>query len=170
MKLYFGIFLGLSLNGHAIADEVVIHTLSWHHSSSYFTGERKIVGIETNATNEGVTRRVITRPVFRRYNNATIGLGYKWENGWIVGGYYNSYQKPSMYVSRHLMFNDHVGVVAGLATGYNILDKDVGGVTVFGGIAFRAEVSNNTFANVYIGPGIGSTSSVAHFSVSYKIK
>jgi len=54
----------------------------------------------------------------RGYNNANFGLGYAFDNRAVVGTYYNSEYRASVYAGYLIELSAHVGVLIGAATGY----------------------------------------------------
>ncbi len=66
----------------AVAGELIVHGLSMH-------------------ANDGYTKN----GEFKRYNETNYGLGYRSDDGWVVGAYYNSYYKPSIYAGYNWMWS-----------------------------------------------------------------
>lgn len=71
------------------------------------------------------------------YNNANYGLGYKFDNLLVIGAYHNSNERVSTYAGYHFSFNEHVGVVLGVVTGYQ--KHDIWPAAV---ITFTAPIGN----------------------------
>jgi hypothetical protein len=41
----------------------------------------------------------------KKFNSVTFGVGYKFDNNWVTGVYYNSYYKPTLYAGRMFMWD-----------------------------------------------------------------
>ena len=52
------------------------------------------------------------------YSNRNYGLGYAFDNNVVVGAYENSINRTSVYVGYLVNLNQHVGILAGVVTGY----------------------------------------------------
>lgn len=52
------------------------------------------------------------------WNNNNPGAYIKWDNGVVVGTYYNSIRKQSSYVGYTIPLSDNIDVVVGAVTGY----------------------------------------------------
>lgn len=58
-----------------------------------------------------------------KWNNINPGIYAKWDDGLVIGGYYNSLRKPSLYVGYSVALNASFDVVVGAITGYRGGDK-----------------------------------------------
>lgn len=83
-----------------LADEIVIHGVTWHGAQKY----------------DAVCS---SGPCDRSYNAINPGITYVYSSGLMIGAYYNSYFRTSVYVAYRHMFNDNVGVFGGWASGYS---------------------------------------------------
>lgn len=52
------------------------------------------------------------------WNNLNPGMYAKWDNGLVIGGYYNSIRRTSFYVGYAYPLTDNFDVVVGAITGY----------------------------------------------------
>lgn len=154
-------FLLLSFATAANADELVLHTFSYHYKNKYE---------ETYTTNyvdeNGKTLYSIDNVTFRRYNNVNLGIGYKTDNGWIIGTYKNSYSDRSFYVAKEFMFTNNFGIVIGGASGY----KYHTGKSLYPCAAFEYKVrlTDVTTANILFTPPVvrDNMSGVVHLTIS----
>jgi hypothetical protein len=143
----------------AQADELVIHTGSYHADSSY---THEVNYWDQYGNYLYTTRNQVT------YNNFNPGVGYKFNNGVSVGGYFNSYRKPTMYVAKEWMMVDYFGVIAGLATGY---DRPTGHtVTPMAGFIFKQKITERDTANLEFAPSTGRTTGTIHLAISRSFK
>lgn len=128
----------------AHADEFIVHTGSVHTKSSY-----------VNAEGESV-----------KFNNANVGVGYRFDNGIAVGTYYNSYRQPTAYIVGELDLTVRFKLQFGVATGYKIVNgKDV---TEIGALNFRQPLTKNVTLDVLAVPPIKDLAGVVHVAISYK--
>ena len=127
----------------AMADELLVHTVSMHTASTYQND-----GQET------------------KYNNLNLGIGYRTDGGWQAGLYYNSYKQPTAYIANEFMLRPWIGVVIGAGTGYEIPT----GHKIFpiGGVLFKYQVTPQYALNAMILPPIKDMDGVAHLVVARK--
>lgn len=124
-------------------------------------------------------------PAHGDQNNLNLGAYVRGESGWEVGGYYNTYKRPTVYVAKHFPLIAGVSVVVGGATGYDRACSAKTPTDIFGGwtrtctgswngpIAPLAGVSwapdGPSAPRVWFTPGIGGkASSVIHLSWEWK--
>lgn len=135
MRRYFPLVLGL-LATPAFADDLILHTGSYHGSHSTL-----------NTTNPG--------------------LGYATDGGWVVGVYYNSYEKISLYGAKDFAVNRYAGAFVGVATGYEQISGQPLGFV--GGLRLSIPLGDKWKANVLYAPSIGGSEAVWHLTLSYKL-
>jgi hypothetical protein len=160
----------LALVGSASADELVMHIGSAHADHTYRTGEIKVVGTDwSQYTQTGMIlqiREYETRPL----NNTNLGLGYGWSNGWAVGGYRNSYYRPSVYVARTWLTSCYIsglecGASLGAASGYQQVTKS--GIMPIAGLTARFHVGDRWAVNLTGIPTLSpNMSGVVHLYLS----
>jgi hypothetical protein len=129
----------------AQADDLVIHTVSWHARPSW---------------EENYNTKV-------RYNDYNPGLGYRWNNGWNVGFYYNSFYKTSVYSAKEFMLSDNVGLIAGGVTGY----KSSTGYSVAPllGAEWCQPITDKLSAVMLVIPAFRNSPGVLHFAAEYSL-
>ncbi len=134
----------------------MLHTLSYHSNHTYEDTRYY--------SKNGKNQHTVTE---NQYNNINPGIGYKTDNGLMVGYYDNSYHKPTFYLAQEYMFNQYVGVFGGVGTGYkSVVGYDL---NVLGGLVFRYQLTDKIGLNLMTLPPIGKMTGVAHMAVSYKI-
>jgi hypothetical protein len=130
--------------GWARADELIVHLGSYH-------------SIRTYESVDGV----------RSYNNLNPGFGYRRSDGYALGVYWNSYRKPTVYISKEIMFTERFGIELGLGTGYRIVSDRM--VMPIGAFVYKIPLSENWHADVLMLPPLGSQlSGVAHIVLAKK--
>jgi hypothetical protein len=81
----------------AHADELIFDTFSLHSSRTY---------TDTVTTTEfapsGLKLGTKTTTVSNAYNNTNPGVGYKFDDGWMIGAYKNSCSVRTYYVAKGL--------------------------------------------------------------------
>jgi hypothetical protein len=65
------------------------------------------------------------------YNNQNFGLGYAFDNNIVVGAYDNSIRRTSVYAGYVLRLTEHVGILAGVATGYEKMPVQPAALLIF---------------------------------------
>lgn len=90
MRNLVTLVLALCWPALAVADELVLHTFSYHNHAEH------------------------SNP-----NNVNLGIGYSRDDGWAAGIYYNTYRNPSAYIAKDFSVKPNLGVFAGVATGYD---------------------------------------------------
>ena len=188
MKIVLAVALCL-VASTATAGELVVHLFSTHSKKTYDTGKFK----ERVLVDQGwdwdwysqtgeLAYRVINEPVYRRYNNTNLGLGYvwksdnPWKNNWLLGGYHNSHHKPTVYFGRQFTWEaplsvagrqvEYGGFVA-VATGYRLSTGRE--LSLIGGLIISVPVSQRVSIKLAGAPSISpETDSVIHLSLGYK--
>ena len=151
---------GLVLVASAVhADEIVIHTVSWHATPK----EDYTVHHVYEDGSPAYDTQVKTP-----YNNVNPGIGYRWDNGWNVGYYHNSYSKPSFYFAREWAYNRYFGAMLGLATGYK--DENKTGLLPIGALTARLPITERVTLGIQALPPIGKIGGVAHLTISYTLQ
>mgnify|MGYP000974885372 CR=1 FL=1 len=156
--------LALTLSaGAASAGELLVHTFSIHGKSTY-EHTTHYSGVD-GADGHVVVQWDVTET--RRFNNTNLGLGWRFDNGAIVGTYENSYRHRSFYVGGVWMWPTsiprlEVGLTALAITGYReVTDKPV---TVAGALGASYRVLDRTKAYVFFTPKVGRGEAVAHLA------
>lgn len=129
MRNLFIVLCVLCFSGVVSADEIILHTVSHHTTSS---------------------RKTESSPGSLSYNNSNFGLGYRWDSGWSTGLYYNSYSRPTVYVSHDWMLLQNFGAFASIATGYDTVAKSP--ITIVGGLVIKVAVSDTYSMNILLVP------------------
>lgn len=144
-KILISLVFGLLVMFNARAGELLVHTVSAHSEKRYITYD---------------TDR------WKVLRNDNYGLGYKTDDGLLIGFYRNSVFKDTFYVGKEHMFTENLGVVASLATGY----KEASGLDVAPIVAgvLRVPVTKKINLNVTFTPPVGSYIGVMHLAVGYK--
>ena len=139
----------------AFGQEVVVHTVSRHSAHNGPEGPTYWApdGFHDERT--------------PGYNNQNFGLGYRSEDGNLVGAYRNSYRTTTVYLGRDIMPLKYAGGFVALATGY-------GGVTgtpatIIGGLILRAPLTLGFAAELQFLPKVYGTDGVVHLTFSVKI-
>jgi hypothetical protein len=148
----------LFLVGAANADEIIVHVGSYHTSRTHeeYTDYVNIRG-------DVLYRETVNVP----YNNTNPGIGYKTDEGWMVGYYDNSYNKPTFYAGKEWMFTDHFGAMLGLGTGYK---QAIGyEISPLGGLVYKIPVTQTVTINTIFLPPIGKITGVVHLALSFKL-
>lgn len=157
-QLFVSLLLAL-LAITASAGELIIHTVSYHSAyNKPYTTSRTIGGDDWSYT---------TTWSYPGYNNYNWGVGYRTDDGYEVGAYYNSYRNLSLYVAKSWMYNQYVGVYLGLATGYKeAIDFPVAPLV---GLVLQLPITTDVTAKLLLSPPIGSNlDGVAHLAFGYK--
>lgn len=143
----------------ATADELIIHTVSYHSAYNKPTTTTELVTINDQLYTQTYT--------YSAYNNQNWGIGYRTDSGYEVGAYYNSYRKLSLYIATSWMYNEFIGVYAGLATGYrDVLDFPVAPI---GGFILQFPIADKINARLLVQPPLGSKfDGVIHLTFGYK--
>lgn len=142
MKIYAAALL-LAFSSPSFAAELLVHTASVHTVKAFnFTGEDQ------------------------KINNLNYGIGYRSDEGYSAGYYYNSYNRHTVYITKEFMYNDHVGLVLGAATGY----KEATGLPVVPVAAalFKASLTDTVGVSILAMPKFKQLAGVMHLVVSYK--
>lgn len=102
----------------------------------------------------------------KNINNNNYGVGYRTDEGLAVGTYFNSYHKQTAYITQEFMYNDYVGVVVGLVSGY----QESTGLLITPMVAATAKIplTETTTANFLVMPKVGKLAGVVHLAISYK--
>lgn len=107
-----------------------------------------------------------------RWNNANGGL-YIRQNEWVVGGFYNSLYKPSLYVAYVYPLGEHFDVAVGAVTGYNWHSRSGRDYPVVPLVSpsVHFPLFDGVEGRVSVLPGIGKGSAWAmHFSIEYYLR
>lgn len=171
-----GAALLLTLPLVATAGELILHVGSWHADRSFGTGTYAPAGYDWNVYTQTGELMVRYEEVNRPVNNVNPGIGYVFDSGWVVGIYRNSYYRPSVYggyawswkVGPTLLAgrSAEVGVTVALATGYE--ERTGNPLQPAAGLTVGIPLSERVTLRFIGAPGVGQTSSVAHFFVSYR--
>ena len=134
----------------AQAGEVVIHVGSYHSPSTYaYQGETV------------------------SYNNVNPGVGYRFDNGVVVGAYYNSYREPTVYAGYAPLWQTPIqqlqlGGMIGVGTGYSIPTGR--SVTPLGALIGRWELTDTYSVQLLFVPKIhGDMANVLHLAFGVKL-
>jgi hypothetical protein len=100
----------------AHAGEVIVHIASYHTPSTYDTYYTTNYSWGPGYEQYNYSTTTTTE---HKYNNFNPGVGYRTDDGWSVGAYYNSYQLTSLYVGKNFNVYKWIGVNVGVATGYS---------------------------------------------------
>jgi hypothetical protein len=103
------------------------------------------------------------------FNNATVGIGYRFSSGFTVGVFHNSYSKFSTYGGWlwNIDENKHFGFFLGLATGYE-LDSGKKIVPLLIPSVRVYEASNTSVRINYFFDPRKSSAQVLHLSLDHK--
>lgn len=150
----------------AQADEIVIHTLSIHTKAEYtHTSRQNFIDEQGNYlyTEETKTQH--------RYNNFNYGLAYRWDNGWEVGMYHNSFRNNTFYVAKEWMFTESFGAMVGAGTGYDVR-TDSHPIAFLGVFQYKYKLDDKWTAAVQFVPPVKTlgASGVAHLTFSRQFK
>jgi hypothetical protein len=154
-----GVLALLLAAGTAHADEIVVHTVSWHMRDRE---DYTLTYIRPDGTVDHVEH------IPQRYNNINPGLGYRWDSGWNVGYYDNSYGKPAFYVVKDWQWNARWGVVLGVASGYK--EENRTGFVPLVALTFRQPITDAVSLNVQALPPISNSAGVVHLTVNYALQ
>jgi hypothetical protein len=127
----------------AMADELLVHTVSMHTAATY------------ESKGENVP-----------YNNLNLGIGYRTDSGWSAGLYFNSYKQPTAYIAKEFMLRPWIGVVIGAGTGYEIPTGHK--ISPIGGLLLKYQVTPQYALNAMVLPPIKDMDGVAHLVVARK--
>jgi len=156
----------LSVASVAHADELVFHTFSIHSKSEHEHRTRTLYVYDDPSLN--YTKVDVT---MQSYNNNNFGLGYKFNNGWEVGGYHNSYNRPTFYLAKEWMITDSFGVVAGAGTGYSMI-HDGRKISFIGALEYKYKLDDKWTAVAQFVPPVKSMDmvGVAHLAFTRSFK
>lgn len=128
----------------SVADEIIVHVGSKHTVSTY----------------------TINNTIEVKINNTNPGIGYRNDDGYSIGTYFNSYNFRTFYATKDFMYNDYAGVVVGAVTGY----KPATGLLITPMIAgiVKIPLTKEITANILLMPKVGNLAGVAHLAISYK--
>lgn len=153
----------LGLTGVAQADELIIHTVSYHSDANRDKSEQWTT---VNVHGQTVTHTRNTKA----YNNFNYGLGYRTDSGWLFGVYQNSYYNPAAYIAKQWtpdgwrLGQAQFGFFVGAATGYRQVSGDE--VVPIGGLLMRYQLTEQYAVNVLGTPPIGRMDGVLHLAIS----
>lgn len=101
----------------------------------------------------------------RKWNNYNGGF-YLRSDRWVVGGFYNSLYKPSMYLAYTYPLGEHFDVSVGAVTGYNRYP-----VIPLLSPSFHWPLFKGVEGRLSVMPGVGRGSAWAlHYSMEYSLK
>lgn len=145
LKFLISLFISFLAVFNAQAGELIVHTVSTH-------SERKYLEYDTG--------------VWKVIRNNNYGIGYKTNDGYLIGFYQNSANADTFYVGKEFMLNENIGVVTSLATGYKkATGQDI--VPMVAGI-LRVPLTKDINLNATFTPPVGIYIGVLHLAVSYK--
>lgn len=102
------------------------------------------------------------------FNNVNPGIGYKFDSGFGLGVYRNSYHRTTAYISKELMYTKNFGAVLGLGTGYKLESEY--SITLIGGAILKLDLTRTSKLNVLVLPPLGrGTAGFVHAAISFKI-
>lgn len=144
-KFLISLFISFLAVFNTQAGELIVHTVSTH-------SEKKYLEYSTG--------------LWKEIRNENYGLGYKTDDGYLIGYYQNSTYSDTFYVGKEFMFNQNIGVVTTLATGY----KKATGQSIVPMVAavLRVPVTKDININATFTPPVGSYIGVMHLAFSYK--
>lgn len=137
--------------GGAAADELLFHTFSVHGHKRFFNDDGS----------SGV------------YNNTNLGVGWRTDGSYVLGAYYNSYRRPTVYAGRWLLWevseSVQLGGWAALATGYKdyITRREL---NVIGALTFRYSLGGGYSAYISGVPRLGATDAVVNFTLGKELR
>lgn len=100
----------------------------------------------------------------RHWNNSNAGV-YLRSDRWVVGGFYNSLYKPSMYVAYVYPLTSYLDLTTGLVGGYNRYP-----VVPLLSPSFHWPLFQGVEGRLSLMPGVGKGSAHAlHLSIEYKL-
>ena len=148
----------LCFTGIANAGEIIVDIGSYHIDRTY----------DLTTTYVDVYGNVLHKDVQKiHYNNANPGIGYRTDNGWMVGYYDNSYNKTTIYAAKEWMFTEHLGIILGLGSGYKFNTGH--NISPVGGINYKLPLTDTLGVDVIMLPPIGKMSGVIHVAMSFKL-
>lgn len=157
------ILLAVGISMSACADELLITTLSYHSHPSY----TQWVGTDRQYFDQEMHVHPLTVPVTHRYNDLNFGIGYRFDNGFALGYYYNSFERNTFYAGKEFMFTDRWGIMALGATGYG---PEMGHkISFIGGPEYKLPLNNEWKLNILGVPPIGKMTGVVNLTLSRKL-
>ena len=144
----------------AAADELVLHTFSLHSEGNTSETHTSKALMPDGSTVESIWQT-------KAFNNVNLGLGYRWDNGWEVGAYRNSFRQPSVYAFRGFEVTEHVRVFAGGATGYRNLQRFP--ITPMCGALLRAPLTESVALELALMPPVGKHVGIAHLVLAVRL-
>lgn len=137
--------LATLLSTQVQAQQVIVHTVSWHTEKGYLDPSGQSVP----------------------FNNSNYGIGYRTEHNWSFGTYRNSNWTQSVYIAKSWTVWGPVGVVGGLVTGYK--EQSGRSINPFAGIEITVPIVDRINGYIVVLPPVGSDNAGAvHLSVGYK--
>lgn len=151
--LYVGLFVLMCLNHVLKAEETVDHQTQYaigvHVFSVHSTPRDNVAG--------------------RAWNNANPGIYFRRDNV-VVGTYYNSIRKQSVYVGYSYPVTDYLDVCIGLVSGYNGPGYRAKPISPMLIPTFHGPITSRMDWRINIAPGIGKNSATAiNFALEYKL-
>lgn len=152
--------LGLAcVAASASAGELMIHGPSLHTKAKHSHTETT-----RYVTEGGILIRTETVTVEKRYNNFNPGIAYTFDNGVQLGGYYNSYERATLYVAKEWMFTDRWGALLGVGTGYEVATGHK--IAVLGALQYKYPLSDSAKLVTQFVPPSGRTAGLVHLGIS----
>lgn len=103
------------------------------------------------------------------FNNQNYGLGYCTDNNYCLGSYKNSYNRHTTYAIKDFYAQDILGIVAGVANGYN--HKNPNKYQFIGALAINTKIDESFSTKLLIQPAVKSNdASVFHLIIKYEFK
>lgn len=147
--------------GIANAGELVIHTLSLHTDATYQYNHTTHYSEVNPATNEVIKQWDVTTTSQIKFNNANVGLGWRTDDGWAVGGYYNSYRKLSLYFGKSFELGYRFSVLLGGGTGYDQLENGHK-ITPIAALEYKLPITDTSGVRFAGQPKTGNNAGVIH--------
>ncbi len=144
----------------AHAGELLIHTISVHSKENHQEAS------ERPAPSEPGGLPLVYKTAEVKYNNRNFGLGWRFDSGYMVGAYQNSYNLTTVYLAKDFMLNEHVGLLAGMATGYQ--EMSGAAITPIGGILLKLPVADRVSLNILAMPRMKTMDGVIQATLSVK--
>jgi hypothetical protein len=154
----------LAASAPVYAGELIIHGLSIHSSPHYTHEHTTHYQVIDPDTGNIVSRWDEVTTTERTYNNYNVGLGWRTDDNWAVGAYWNSYRKPTVYFGKGFQIGDsNFSVFVGAATGYGVMSGRK--VTPMLAFEYKLPINDQYGVRFAATPAIGNQRSVLHTAV-----
>lgn len=123
------------------------------------------IGVHIGSVHSSKIDPVANKP----WNNSNPGVYARWDNI-VVGTYYNSIRKQSLYAGYVYQVTDNIDVVIGAVSGYNGPGYRAKPVMPMVIPSVHFKVWENTSVRINIAPGVGKGSATAiNFALEWKL-